>query len=86
MFVHVYKIKSKTLLMLSPNKTLQEHLFIVCELLRANLYEFQKFNQESGGEAYFTLRRLQVCLVTLITCNLFPVWYYTFASLLLRHV
>ncbi|XP_024927641.3 uncharacterized protein LOC107413850 [Ziziphus jujuba] len=38
----------------------QEHLFIVCELLRANLYEFQKFNQESGGEAYFTMRRLQV--------------------------
>lgn len=37
----------------------QEHLFIVCELLRANLYEFQKFNQESGGEAYFTLSRLQ---------------------------
>ncbi|GMI80876.1 plant-specific dual-specificity tyrosine phosphorylation-regulated kinase 3 [Hibiscus trionum] len=38
----------------------QEHLFIVCELLRANLYEFQKFNQESGEEAYFTLSRLQV--------------------------
>ncbi|XP_038885603.1 serine/threonine-protein kinase SRPK isoform X2 [Benincasa hispida] len=38
----------------------QEHLFIVCELLRANLYEFQKFNQESGGAAYFTFRRLQV--------------------------
>ncbi|BBG98060.1 Protein kinase superfamily protein [Prunus dulcis] len=38
----------------------QEHLFIVCELLRANLYEFQKFSQESGGEAYFTIRRLQV--------------------------
>lgn len=37
----------------------QEHLFIVCELLRANLYEFQKFNQESGGEAYFSLSRLQ---------------------------
>ncbi|CAI0443627.1 unnamed protein product [Linum tenue] len=37
----------------------QEHLFIVCELLRANLYEFQKFNQESGGEPYFTLARLQ---------------------------
>ncbi|CAJ1971020.1 unnamed protein product [Sphenostylis stenocarpa] len=37
----------------------QEHLFIVTELLRANLYEFQKFNQESGGEAYFTLKRLQ---------------------------
>ncbi|XP_039057330.1 cyclin-dependent kinase 18-like [Hibiscus syriacus] len=38
----------------------REHLFIVCELLRANLYEFQKFNQESGGEAYFTLGRLQI--------------------------
>ncbi|WCJ19885.1 Protein kinase superfamily protein [Euphorbia peplus] len=37
----------------------QEHLFIVCELLRANLYEFQKFNQESGSEPYFTLSRLQ---------------------------
>ncbi|PIA32265.1 hypothetical protein AQUCO_04500097v1 [Aquilegia coerulea] len=38
----------------------QEHLFIVCELLRANLYEFSKFNQDSGGEAYFTLSRLQI--------------------------
>ncbi|CAA2975289.1 LAMMER dual specificity kinase [Olea europaea subsp. europaea] len=38
----------------------QEHLFIVTELLRANLYEFQKYNQESGGEPYFTLQRLQV--------------------------
>ncbi|PRQ59447.1 putative dual-specificity kinase CMGC-DYRK-PRP4 family [Rosa chinensis] len=37
----------------------QEHLFIVCELLKANLYEFQKFSRESGGEAYFTFRRLQ---------------------------
>ncbi|XP_010253744.1 PREDICTED: probable serine/threonine-protein kinase dyrk2 isoform X2 [Nelumbo nucifera] len=39
---------------------LQEHLFIVCELLRANLYEFQKFNQDSGGQPYFTMRRLQL--------------------------
>ncbi|KAK4433271.1 Dual specificity tyrosine-phosphorylation-regulated kinase mbk-1 [Sesamum alatum] len=38
----------------------QEHLFIVTELLRANLYEFQKYNRESGGEPYFTLHRLQV--------------------------
>ncbi|KAK4784610.1 hypothetical protein SAY86_018978 [Trapa natans] len=38
----------------------QEHLFIVCELLRANLYEFQKFNQETGEESYFTLSRLQL--------------------------
>ncbi|KAJ4970112.1 hypothetical protein NE237_003211 [Protea cynaroides] len=38
----------------------QEHLFIVCELLRANLYEFQKYNLESRGKVYFTLHRLQV--------------------------
>lgn len=37
----------------------REHLFIVCELLRANLYEFHKFNRESGGEVYFTMSRLQ---------------------------
>ncbi|XP_020599894.1 uncharacterized protein LOC110039236 [Phalaenopsis equestris] len=37
----------------------KEHLFIVCELLRANLYEFQKFNQDSGGDVYFTLHRIQ---------------------------
>jgi serine/threonine protein kinase len=35
----------------------REHLFIVCELLRAN--EFQNFNKESGGEVYFTMPRLQ---------------------------
>nr|XP_043633999.1 serine/threonine-protein kinase ppk15-like [Erigeron canadensis] len=39
-----------------------EHLIIVSELLRANLYEFQKFNRESGGEPYFTLTRLQVIM------------------------
>ncbi|KAL3650271.1 hypothetical protein CASFOL_006674 [Castilleja foliolosa] len=38
----------------------QEHLFIVTELLRANLYEFQNYNQESDGEPYFTMPRLQV--------------------------
>lgn len=37
----------------------KEHLFIVCELLRENLYEFAKYNRESGDEAYFTLARLQ---------------------------
>ncbi|XP_057788720.1 uncharacterized protein LOC131005701 isoform X2 [Salvia miltiorrhiza] len=48
----------------------QEHLFIVTELLRANLYEFQKYNRESGAEAYFTMHRLQViirqCLEALV--------------------
>ncbi|KAH6777796.1 Protein kinase superfamily protein [Perilla frutescens var. frutescens] len=38
----------------------QEHLFIVTELLKANLYEFQKYNRESGGDPYFTLHRMQV--------------------------
>ncbi|KAH0666819.1 hypothetical protein KY285_028025 [Solanum tuberosum] len=37
----------------------REHLLIVCELLKANLYEFQKFNREAGGEVYFTMPRLQ---------------------------
>ncbi|XP_042406790.1 cyclin-dependent kinase G-1-like isoform X1 [Zingiber officinale] len=37
----------------------QEHLFIVTELLRANLYEFQKYNHESGGEEYYTLPRIR---------------------------
>ncbi|KAI4382771.1 hypothetical protein MLD38_008689 [Melastoma candidum] len=38
----------------------REHLFIVCELLNANLYEFQKYNKESGEEPYFTFSRLQI--------------------------
>eukprot|EP00771_Trimastix_marina_P000020 gnl/Trimastix_PCT/1015.p1 GENE.gnl/Trimastix_PCT/1015~~gnl/Trimastix_PCT/1015.p1 ORF type:complete len:1415 (+),score=300.87 gnl/Trimastix_PCT/1015:156-4400(+) len=37
----------------------KEHLFIVCELLRDNLYEFQRFNREAGNENYFTIPRLQ---------------------------
>lgn len=37
----------------------KEHLFIVCELLKDNLYEFYKFNFESGDEIYFTLPRLK---------------------------
>ena len=31
----------------------------MCELLRANLYEFQKYNRDNGDELYFTLPRLQ---------------------------
>ena len=37
----------------------KEHLFIVCELLRDNLYEFYKHNRTSGREFYFTFPRLQ---------------------------
>eukprot|EP00741_Cyanophora_paradoxa_P005604 tig00000912_g5432.t1 len=62
----------------------KEHLFIVCELLRDNLYEFSKYNRESGGDNYFTLPRLQKitwqCLtalhfihsLNLIHCDLKP--------------
>ena len=31
----------------------------MCELLRANLYEFQKYNLESGAPPWFTLARVQ---------------------------
>eukprot|EP00440_Ansanella_granifera_P001389 gb/GFBE01001497.1/.p1 GENE.gb/GFBE01001497.1/~~gb/GFBE01001497.1/.p1 ORF type:complete len:758 (+),score=187.46 gb/GFBE01001497.1/:1-2274(+) len=37
----------------------KEHLIIVTELLRDNLYEFSKYNRESGDDPYFTLGRLQ---------------------------
>jgi serine/threonine protein kinase len=37
----------------------KEHIFIVCELLRDNLYEFSKYNREHEAEFYFTLARVQ---------------------------
>ncbi|CAE7656661.1 YAK1, partial [Symbiodinium microadriaticum] len=37
----------------------KEHLFIVSELLRENLYEFGKYIRESGEEEYFTMPRLK---------------------------
>jgi len=37
----------------------KEHLIIVTELLRDNLYEFSKYNRECGDEPYFTLGHLQ---------------------------
>lgn len=37
----------------------KEHIFIVCELLRDNLYEFSKYNREHESEFYFTLARVQ---------------------------
>jgi hypothetical protein len=47
------------LLLLFLLRCLQEHLFLVCELLRANLYEFQKYQRENGDEPYFTPPRIQ---------------------------
>ncbi|KAI8472567.1 MAG: kinase-like domain-containing protein [Monoraphidium minutum] len=37
----------------------KEHLFLVCELLRANLYEFQRYQRDNGDDPYFTLPRIQ---------------------------
>jgi len=37
----------------------KEHLFIVTELLRDNLYEYSKYNREHETEPYFTIGRLQ---------------------------
>jgi small GTP-binding protein len=37
----------------------KEHLFIVCELLRDNLYEVQRYLRDAGEAPYFTMPRLQ---------------------------
>ena len=37
----------------------REHLFIVCELLRDNLYELYKYISKSGWAPYFTLPRVK---------------------------
>lgn len=62
----------------------KEHLFIVCELLRDNLYEVQRYLKESGDPPYFTMPRIwsiaQQCLrglmfvhrLGLIHCDLKP--------------
>jgi len=38
----------------------KEHLFIVTELLRDNLYEYSKYNREAEKTAYFSIPRLQI--------------------------
>lgn len=37
----------------------KEHLFIVTELLRDNLYEYAKYNREVEKKQYFNVPRLQ---------------------------
>ncbi|KAA6369646.1 MAG: putative Dual specificity protein kinase pom1, partial [Streblomastix strix] len=37
----------------------KEHLFIMCELLKDNLYEYQKYCNENNLPNYFTIPRLQ---------------------------
>ncbi|ESS67146.1 protein kinase [Trypanosoma cruzi Dm28c] len=45
----------------------KEHMFIVTELLRDNLYQFSKFNREEETEFYFTLPRLQAIAKQILT-------------------
>ena len=45
----------------------KEHLFIVTELLKDNLYEYYKFNREKEPEPYFTIGRLQKITKQILT-------------------
>jgi dual specificity tyrosine-phosphorylation-regulated kinase 2/3/4 len=45
----------------------KEHMFLVCELLRDNLYEFAKFNREHEAESYFTLARVRLVAKQVLT-------------------
>jgi serine/threonine protein kinase len=38
----------------------KEHLFIMCELLKQNLYEFQSYTTSNNMDNYFTIPRLQL--------------------------
>jgi serine/threonine protein kinase len=45
----------------------KEHLFIVTELLRDNLYEFSKYNRENETIPYFTIGNLQKITKQILT-------------------
>jgi len=45
----------------------KEHLFIVTELLKDNLYEYYKFNREKEDDFYFTIGRLQKITFQILT-------------------
>lgn len=45
----------------------REHLVLVCELLRANLYEFSRHLKESNSEPYFTAPRMKLVAKQLLT-------------------
>ena len=47
----------------------REHLFIVSELLRENLYEFGKAMRDSGQPNYFTIPRLKKIAVEVSVCG-----------------
>eukprot|EP00831_Metopus_contortus_P070500 TRINITY_DN6404_c0_g1_i2.p1 TRINITY_DN6404_c0_g1~~TRINITY_DN6404_c0_g1_i2.p1 ORF type:complete len:322 (+),score=37.18 TRINITY_DN6404_c0_g1_i2:570-1535(+) len=45
----------------------KEHLFLLTELLKDNLYEYSKFNHENENFVYFTIGRLQKITVQILT-------------------
>jgi serine/threonine protein kinase len=45
----------------------KEHLFIVTELLRDNLYEYGKYNREVEKKVYFNVARLQKITKQILT-------------------
>ena len=53
------EVSSKNLLKMYDFFYHKEHLFIVTELLKDNLYEYSKFNREHEEKPYFTIGRLQ---------------------------
>jgi hypothetical protein len=46
----------------------KEHLFIVTEILKDNLYEFYKYLNDNSMAKYFTLKRLQNITKQILTC------------------
>lgn len=46
----------------------KEHLFIVGEILKDNLYDFYKYLNENNLENYFTLGRMQIITKQILTC------------------
>lgn len=57
--VNVENVDDKHCLRLIDYFYHKEHLIIVTELLRDNLYEFSKYNRDCGDEPFFTLGHLQ---------------------------
>ncbi len=60
----------------------REHLFIVSELLRENLYEFGKAMREAGQPSYFTLPRLKKIMkeVGLVRVSVSAFYHYHYVS------
>jgi serine/threonine protein kinase len=46
----------------------KEHLFIVTEILKDNLYDFYKYTNENNLENYFTLNRLKIVTKQVLSC------------------